>query len=594
MPSILRPLAQLLAGLALTAAASGSAAESAAPADLIFYNAKVWTVDAQQPLAQGVAVRGDTIAKVGSNREVLALKSAATRTIDLKGKLLLPGFNDAHTHFENAADSLFQLRVIDLDGKKGKAELIERLRETVQRVPKGLWITGGDWGDLAATKAEKAGRKDFRSFNPDLAAVDAVAPDHPVLLRRHDHSYFANSKALQLARITKDTLDPRGGRYERDPVSGALTGMLYGSAGELMLKMVAPVTLEQKLIGARAAITELNRYGVTSITDIARCDAISQRQLPPVFTERSYTDLRIFQELKRRGQLGLRVYTLLPLETWSELAGESIQPGSGDALLRFGGLKAFGDSGLMFEPLHISMGLPSDWAFRFMGEDNIARKIIAADSAGYDIGVHIIGDRGAHLLLGWYAAAAQQNSPRDRRHRLIHAWYMAPDDLRRAGEMRLIADVTADHLLRNVDKMEQALGAERARSAFAWRSMIDHGVRVNIVSDLPGSYNKLHLATIDPLKNIYAAVTRKDPHHPAAAWHPEQGLTIAEAIAAYTLNPAYSSREEQIKGSISAGKLADLVVLSNDILDGAPEKLLSTEVVYTVLGGKIVFSKPPL
>lgn len=596
-PLFPKPRALIRTAVAALALANAGAL-AAAPADLILRNGKVWTVEAKQPVAQAVAVAGNRIVKVGSDAEVLALRGANTRAIDLGGRLVLPGFNDAHTHFENAADWYFQVRLIDVNSPE---LLLQRLAEVAARVPAGIWITGGDWSDFAAGAKAKDGG--FTSFEPDLAAVDALTPNHPVLLRRYDRAWFANSKALQLARLTAKTPDPRNGKYGRDPKTGALTGMLYGSAGEALEKLMTPATREQKLIGARGVEAQLNAVGITSIADIARDDEISQRHIYPTYVERSYSDRRIFEELKKRGQLSLRVYAFLPLDYWNELADVGIRPGSGDALVRYGALKAFGDAGLMFEPLKDTMGLPGDWAYRFMGEETIAKRIIDADRAGYDVGTHIIGDKAIHELVGWYADAATTNGeprrPRERRHRLIHAWYPAPADLKHAGQLHLIADITPDHMMRDPDKLEAILGAERAKFAFAWRTMIDDGLRLNIVSDLPGPFNKASLATYDPLRNIYMAVTRRDATQSNAAsgkngkvFHPEQAITVEEAIAAYTINPAWSSHEEDIKGSIAAGKLADLVVLSDDILSGPPEKLLTAKVNYTIFDGKVVYAKP--
>lgn len=566
-------------------------ARPAESVDLIIYNAKVWTVDPQRPTAEALLIRGDRIVSAGSNHDMLALKNKHTKLLDLHGQFVMPSFNDGHTHFENAVDWLFQVRLIDLDGEAGKQEMMRRLGGVVARVPAGIWITGGDWGDLAAGAASKAGRKDFATFQPDLAAVDALTRNNPVLLRRYDRAYFANSKALQLAHISRDSPDPRGGSYGRDS-RGELNGMLYGKAGEAVEKLMPPVTLEQKLIGARAVQQDLNRLGITSIADIARLDELSQQQLYPTYVERSYSNLAIFQRLKARQQLSLRVYAFLPLDYWDQLSKYGIRPHGGDAMLRYGALKAFGDAGIMYQPLHIDLGLQNDWAWRMMGEDLLKRRIADACTGGFDVGVHIIGDKALHSLVDWFEAAkadpgCAKQAPRDR---LIHAWYATDGDLRRAGRLHLIADVTPDHLMQNVSRLEAALGPERARTAFAWRTMIDNGVRVDLVSDLPGTYNRAILATVNPLQNMYMAVTRKPIEaRTEAAFHPEQAMTIEEAIQAYTINPAFASHEEAIKGSISPGKLADLVVLSNDIVSASPERLLTTEVIYTFLGGRIVY-----
>jgi len=554
------------------------------PADLILHHAKVWTVDEHQPLVQAVAIRGDTIVQVGSDAEVLTLRGPTTQVIDLQGRLVLPGFNDAHTHFGNAVRWFFQVMVMAVNDQ---ADLVQQLRAGAARVPAGLWITGGDWSTFAWQAAQKKGVPGWQAFVPDLAAVDAVTPDHPVLLRRFDHRYFINTAGMRLAGITENGATGPG--YERDAATGRLTGMLGSVTGEQVEKLLPPPTRALELIGARGVLRDLNRVGITSIHDIARFDEISQRHIFPTYIERSYTEIGIYRDLKQRGGLTVRVHALTPLETWADLSEFGIKPGSGDELLNFGTLKEFVDGSLMFAPLD---GKSGNFTFRFKGEEAMQRNITAADRAGWDLGIHVIGDKALHLLLGWYEAAIAANGPRDRRFRMIHVWYATPEDLARAGRLGLTADVTPHQLLdQDPVALERALGSERAQTAFAWRTMIKCGVRVNIVSDLPGLFNRTSLSPFDPLENMYSAITRKDPSAPSGtpAWHPEQGLTITEAIQAYTLNPAYASREENRKGTITAGKLADLVVLSRDILTIPVEDLLKTRVDYTILGGRIVY-----
>ena len=573
-------------GAAVLALAPGVAL--AQPADLILHNAKVYTVEARQPLAQAVAVRAGRIVKVGGNAEVLALKGPATKAMDLGGRLVLPGFNDAHTHFENAVEWYFQVRLIDVNTQE---EMVKRLAEVAKRLPKGVWITGGDWGTFAAWRSERKEPGGFTTFTPNLAAIDAVSPDHPVLLRSYDRRWFANSKMLQAARIGKSNPNPRGGTYEKDPVTGELTGVLTGTAGEIMNALVPPVSMAQKLIGARGIQRELNRVGITSIADIARIDDITQGRIEPIHVERSYSDMTIFEDLRKQGALSVRVYAMLPLAPLAETLAHGIRMGGGDDWIRYGALKAFGDSGVMFKPFSAE-GLPNDWSFRFAGEEEMARRIAAADRAGFDVGVHIIGDKASHLLIDWYEAAARANPARDRRHRLIHYWHTTPEDIERSARLGLVADVTPAHLLRSIGAMDRSLDAERAKSAFAYRSMMDKGVIVNLVSDLPGSFNKANLSPYNPLENMYYAMTRMDlDGKPAGGWHPEQNLTIEQAILAYTLNPARAEHQEKSKGSIAPGKLADMVVLSRDILAADPRDLLTTEVLYTILDGKVVYSK---
>ena len=568
--------------MAASVAGAAPAPPRAEAATLILHNGRVWTVDDGQPEAQAVAVRGDTIVKVGDNAAVLALRGEATRVIDLRGRLVLPGFNDAHTHFENAVNWFFQVMVMAVNTEE---DLLAQLRAATKRVPPGMWITGGDWSTFAWQAAQKTNPGDWSAYVPNLTAIDAVTPAHPVLLRRFDHRYFINSAGMRLAGINETASTGPG--YERDPATDRLTGMLSLAAGEQAEKLLPPPTRALKLIGARGVLRELNAAGLTSIHDIARFDEISQRQTFPTFVERSYTDLGIYRDLKERGELTVRVHALTPLETWSELASIGITPDSGDALLSYGTLKEFVDGTLMFHPLE---GKTGSFTFRFKGLEAMQRNITAADRAGFDLGVHVLGDRGLHLLLDWYETAIAANGPRERRFRLIHAWYATPGDLARAGRLGLTADVTPHQLLeQDLATLEHKLGPERAKTAFAWRTMIERGVRINIVSDLPGLFNRTSVSPFNPLENMYGAITRRNPHRPGeAAWHPEQGLTLPEAIKAYTLNPAYASREEKLKGTITPGKLADLVVLSQDILKLPVESLLKTRVDYTILGGRIV------
>jgi predicted amidohydrolase YtcJ len=551
---------------------AASPAVGADAADLILYDGVVRTMDETRPAAEAVAVRGSRIVKVGSSREALALKGPATEIIDLRRRLLLPGFNDAHTHFENGVDWFFQVRLTDV---KDEREMLQRLRQAVARVPKGIWITGGDWS---------------ARFQPNLAAVDAVSPDHPVLFHRQDGICLVNSHALRLARLTKATPDPPRGHYDRDPATGELTGILLGTAGERIERIMPPMSHVQKLIGARGVLQELNAYGITSIQDIARVDEISRRQIFPTHVERSHSDLSLFVDLNKAGELTARVYAILPLAVWRDLWDYGIRPGGGDDMIRYGGLKFEADEGLMAAPFANRPGYFGQWSYRLVNEETLERNIVEADRAGFDPCIHVMGDQASRMVLDWFQEAIEKNGPRDRRLRLIHLWYTDPGDIRRAGRMGVVADITPYHLLRDPGAVERLLGPERARAAHAWRSIVESGMTVNLVSDFPGTFDHTYISPVNPLENIYYAITRKNPAGgPPEPWHPEQTLTMRQALRAYTVNPAFAAHEEKLKGSITEGKLADLVVLSRDIVTAPPEALLSTRVVYTILGGKIVF-----
>jgi len=559
---------------------------ASAPADLIFTGGRVYTVDAERPEARAVAVRGETILRVGSEADVLPLRGPRTEVVQLDGRLLLPGFNDAHTHFENACDWESQVSLFDA---ASAAEIVKRVAAAARRLPKGHWIRGGDYGAFAAWNA--AARNEPPPAPPEiaLAALDAAAPDNPVALRRADGAYMANSKALSLARFTKEMPNPRGGTMHRD-ASGALNGLLTGRAGERMVELLPPPSLERKLIGARLVLADLARYGITSIGDVARLDAASRQALFQTHVERSATDVEIFRELQRRGQLTVRVYAFLALPLWKQTLDAGIRPRSDDGLIRYGGLKAYVDGYLMDAPYASNPRYAGDFTFRVTDPEQLARDIADADLAGFDPVVHTIGDKAHRLLLDWYEAAIHRNPPRERRFRVIHAEYPSPADVSRMGRLELIADITPIHLLRDVGAVERRVGPERAKTTYAWQSMARAGVRLNIVSDMPGSFNEQELKPVSPIENIYLAITRR-PQGAAAAWHPEERLRVEQAVTAYTLNPAFSSYEEGRKGSIREGKLADLVVLSKDILAATPDELRETVVDLTVLGGKVVYRR---
>lgn len=556
---------------------AGMARSQPQAADLILHGGKVWTVDPARPVAQAVAISGSRITKVGNDREVLRLATPATRIIDLKGKLVLPGFIDAHTHFENATNQFYEAALTGVDDE---ASFLDAVSESAKRVPPGFWITGGNWGKRSGT------------FKPSLAAVDRITPNHPVLLRRFDGAYFINSAGLRLLRVSRDMPNPAGGTYERDPATGELTGLLLGAAGERAVQALPPKSRSQTLIAARHLMAELNRFGVTGIHDIARVDALSQASNFHTHVERSYTDLEIFTDLRAAGNLTVRVYPLLSLRTAQGLARLGITPGSGDELIRYGGLKGFVDgSTMMAEPYGGNSTYAGDFTFRVISAQTMRDDIIAADRLGFDVALHVMGDKAHDLTLEWYEAAVKANGPRDRRFRLIHARYPSAAAIRRAGTLGLIADITPYHLIIEMTDLDKRFGKERAQTAHAWRTFHKNGIRLDIGSDWPGHFDKSHYLPLDPLRNIYHAVTRAAADGPVPGWHANEVLTIEEAIRAYTINPAYAAHEEEIKGSITRGKLADLVIVSRDILKARPKELLDSRVVTTIFGGKIIYDE---
>jgi hypothetical protein len=547
--------------------------------DLIFRGGRIWTVDPARPEAEAVAVSGERIVAVGSAAEVMELRGPATRVVDLGQRMLLPGFIDAHTHFGNAAAWSMKVGLYDA---RDEQEALALVAKAAARLPAGLWISGGDLGAAAAWDADAAGRPRPAPVPIDRRALDAVTTEHPVLLRRVDGAYVANSLAIARARVPRDTPDVRGGRKERDG-SGELTGVFHGRAGERLAEAMPPPNLAQSVEGGRVALRDLAEAGITSIHDVARLDAASQRRLLHTHVERSSTDIAIFRELQRRDELSVRVYAFLSLPLWRETVDEGVRPRTDEGRIRFGAMKGFIDGFLMDDDYADRPGDRGDFTFRFVDETTMAADIAAADRAGFDPVVHTIGDRAHRLLLDWYEAAIAANPPRDRRFRVIHAWYPAAREIERIGRLGLFADITPQHLV-NDRNVERRLGPRRARTAHAWQALAKAGGKLEIVSDWPGSFNEQRATPLAPLENIALAMTRGD-----AGWHPEEALTAETALAAYTRTPAFSSYEEDRKGTISEGKLADLVVVSRDILRASAAEIRASEVEMTILGGRTIY-----
>jgi predicted amidohydrolase YtcJ len=556
---------------------------------LILKNAHIWTVDERKPTASALAIADRHIVLVGEDRQAMKLAGPNTQVLDLDGAFVLPGFTDTHTHFGNAAAAFYEVRVVDVNDE---ALLLERLRAKVNSVPKGMWITGYDWSSVAAARARRAGDTTFVPFSPSLADVDRITPDHPVLLRRCDGAYFINSRGLQLARIDPHAPNPANGEYVRDSQTHELTGMLLGSAGSRTALILPPASRARDLAAAQSLLRTLNSLGITSIHDIAHVEEISQTHIWSTDVERSTTDLDLFKDLKTRGELTVRVYPILTLASWRDYRAFGITPGTGDDLIRYGTLKQFIDgSAWMSKPYANHPESSGGLSFRVDDERTVRDDIVGADALGFDTAAHVTGDRGHQVLLDWYEDAIRTNPPRDRRFRLIHAWYPSRADIERAGRMHAIADVQPWQLLSESSEMVEKLGPDRAALGFPWRTMLEQGVRITLGSDWPGSFDRSSMAPIDPIENIYYAVTRQRlDGTPAGGWHPEQRMTVEEAIQAYTLNGAYASREENVKGSLTEGKLADVVVLSQDLRRIAPRDIPGVRVRYTIFDGRVVYA----
>jgi predicted amidohydrolase YtcJ len=556
---------KLVSGLSIAALLGAAAVFGCGPqggrndvADLAIVNAKVWTVNPAQPTAEAVAIVGERIAAVGSEQEVHSWVGERTRVIDAGGKLLLPGFNDAHTHFMGGG---FSLLGIDLRKAKNEEEFVRILEEYVSQLPKGKWVTGGDW-DHEAWPSQK---------HPTKELIDPVTPDNPVIVNRLDgHISLANSLALKMAGITRNTPDPFGGEIVRDPKTGEPTGILIDNAQSLVYRLVPEPTEEEYLEAARAAMRHAARLGVTSVQDMA-----------------SAQDFRIYQKLWRQGELLTRIYAIRSIDVRDELRRVGLQAAFGDAMLRTGAVKIFADgsmgagSALFYEPYEDD---PSTSGLAIQPEEELYEMVQEADAAGLQIALHAIGDKANHWALNAFERAIKANGRRDSRHRIEHAQVVRPEDLPRFREMGVIASIEPSHCIDDMRWAEKRIG-DRTKYSYLFKSFVDAGARLAFGTDWT-------VEPLDPMLGLYAAVTREFPEGgPAGGWYPEEKITIEQAIEYYTLGSAYAEFQEHKKGSIQPGKLADLVLLSKDILTIPAREILSTEVEMTVLGGKVIFEK---
>ena len=535
-------------------------AQSRPEADLIITNAKVWTVDKSLPMAQAVAVLGDRIVAVGSSTEIDAWHGPHTHLIDAGGKLLLPGFNDAHVHFVSGGK---QLDSIQLNDASSPEEFARRIGDRAKVTPKGEWILGGNWDET----------KWNPSNMPTRDLIDALTPDTPVFVSRYDgHMGLANSLALRLAGITAHTPDPPGGSVVRDAHRNP-TGALKDAATDYIYKVIPPLTHDQRLKIVKRALAYAESVGVTSVQHMVA----------------SYEDIAVYTELLQHGELTTRIYAAPSITHVDDLAKLGIGRAFGGPYLRIGALKAFADGSLgsgtayFYEPFlnqGNNRGLLSDE----MHPISLMRdRFMKADAAGLQICTHAIGDEGISTILDLYAELIKAHGETDRRFRIEHAQHMAAKDFERFAQLHVIASVQPYHAIDDGRFAESHIGHDRASRTYAFRTFLDQGVRLAFGTDW-------EVAPLDPILTVYAAVTRATlDGKNLGGWFPEQKLSVAEAIDAYTMGSAYAEFQEKEKGSITTGKLADMVLLSDDIFAVGPEKIRDIRVLKTFLGGRLVF-----
>jgi predicted amidohydrolase YtcJ len=529
-------------------------------ATLVLLNGKIWTVNTAQPRADAVACLGSRIVAVGSNDEIRKWVGAGTEVIDLAGKLVLPGFNDAHVHFFSGGENLAGVHLRDA---KSEDEFRRRIAEFAASQAAGRWITGGGWDHENWTPARL----------PTRQSIDEASAGHPVFVERLDgHMGLANSAALKLAGITRDTPDPPGGTIVRD-VAGEPTGVLKDGAMERLYRAIPEPSPDQIADGVRAAMRYAAENGVTSVQDMSAAPEI----------------LRVYQTLLAHGDLTVRISGHQPLATWQRLAAVGLHADFGGEKLHIGGLKGFADgslgstTALFFEPYLDAPNTAGLANSEMIPESKMETHILDADRAGLQVAVHAIGDKANHMVLGMYEEAERQNGARDRRFRIEHAQHLRMDDIPRFGKLHVIASMQPYHCIDDGRWAEKRIGSERAKGTYAFRALLDSGAVLAFGSDWD-------VAPMAPLLGIYAAATRRtlDGKHPDG-WVPEQKITVAEAIRAYTMGSAYASFDEKIKGSIEPGKLADMVVVSDDILSIPAAEIEKAKVETTVFDGRVIY-----
>jgi len=531
-------------------------------ADLIIINATVHTLDKARPRAEAVAVYGNSIAAVGTTVEIRKLAGAGTRIIDAAGALVIPGFNDAHVHFLDGGSHLASVQLRDAATPQ---EFAERIRRFAAKTPKGRWITGGDWDHESWPGAPL----------PTKELIDKFTPDHPVFVNRLDgHMSLANSVALKLAGVTKETKDPDGGLIVRDPQTGEPTGVLKDAAMGFVNAKIPDPTFEEKLDAARAATEHAASLGVTSVQDMS-----------------AGNDVGVLQTLAARGELKTRIYAVSPLPQWERLARTGVRAVFGGDMLRVGGLKGFADgslgstTALFFAPYNDAPAMRGLLGDEMFPEGEMLKRVGGADAAGLQVMIHAIGDSANDQILSIYERVTKTNGARDRRFRIEHAQHIRAADIARFARGGIIASMQPYHAIDDGRWAEKRIGHERARTTYAFRSLLDAGAVLAFGTDW-------YVAPLNPMLSLYGAVTRRtlDGKNPQG-WIPEQKITIEEAVRAYTVGSAYAEFAENNKGTLAPGKLADILILSQDIFSINPVEIEKTKVRLTIMDGRVVYEE---
>ena len=540
---------------------------SISAADLVIRNARVITIDKDNPRAQAIAFKGETIIAVTSNKAIEKyIKEGISEIIDAQGRLVVPGFNDAHIHFDFVDPDYIDLRYITDPGI-----ITRKVKEAVAKAGPGELIRGGRW------EHEMFYNRQW----PTKELIDPVAPNNPVVLSRADgHSVLVNSYVIRNSGITKETPDPFGGEIQRNPVTAEPTGIFKEKAkallkyGEIPVHRTRKEQQEQRMRGWQAAFDLARKNGVTSI------------QLPPG------GDFEIYQKFNDMGKLTLRLYiggsltaNKQKLRRYTELQEKYPRDGN---RIRFGYLKGFIDgtlgsgTALFFDPY---IDAPEKTGLPQMSYEELEKLVVTLDKEGFQIGIHAIGDKANHWVLNAYEKAQQLNGKRDSRHRIEHAQVLHDNDIPRFAALGVIASMQPTHCITDKRFAEKRIGIKRCKGAYAWRRLLDAGAAVAFGTDYP-------VEPINPLDGLYAAVTRKDRAGESGnGWFPGQKLSMEKAIELYTLGSAHAEFMEDRKGMIKEGYLGDVVIFNNDLMTISHDQIMSSKVDYTIVGGKVAYKR---
>lgn len=535
-------------------------------ADLVIINGKIFTNDSLNPFVQAIASKGEFITATGTTGDVSRLIGKETQVIDAGGRLVLPGFNDAHVHFGPLDPDYIELRYTT-----DPSVITEKVKAQVQKSQPGQLIRGGHWE-----------HEMFKGRNwPSKALIDNVSPDNPVILSRADgHSVLVNSFVLKASGITKNTVTPYGGEIQKDPVTGEPTGIIKENAmdlirtGETKVQLTGAETKEKTRQGYYLALKEARELGVTSI------------QVP------GYGDFDAYDTIMAHGELTSRIDIggSIPAngETMKKYSELKLKYPSGGNWIRFGYLKAFIDgtigsgTALMFEPFADN---PETSGLSMMPYETFEKMVVEADKDGFQIGVHAIGDKGNNWVLNAYEKAQQVNGKRDSRHRDEHTQTLIQSDIPRFAQLGVIASMQPTHCISDKKFCEKRIGIKRAVGAYVWNSLRKAGARIAFGTDY-------QVEPLNPMEGLYAAVTRKDRlGEEGDGWNPQEKISMEQAIYYYTIGASYSQFMEERKGILKKGYLADIVITDKDLFTIPENEIMKTKIDYTIVGGKVVYKK---